>query len=513
MRAVIRTLVPCLAALAATGCLGGTHNPSYFPFYLPTGDIIRTHAKPPGTGYFRNFDPKACKVEVSPACVTSPTKSRQVFVATVFDSDGQPRRARRVEWILDGPGSIVEVDESGYFPGRGYKVDNRYAVSYTDYFEHCISRGNDDPRDDFTIRPGQTWCVVSCPVEGQTTVTAYAPGVFDWDQGRALATVTWSDSAFQFPPATTVRSGGETELTTTVAHPSDTAGRPVDYKVRYRIVGGTPASLVPRSGSTGTYAANAQEAEALADATGAAGVRVTQPTPQPGKTRVAVEVLKPDPNGIGRGTVVGRTETVVEWSSPQVTLDVKLPRAVPLDRETHVPIVLANAGSVDATAATVRAAMPEGAELVRADPPPTTRQPGLDLGARPCARRRAANCHNDPPPDPPRSGHAHRRRRDRRRLASRPDGHGDRRRGGAESDRRRRIRLARRHRDRPRPRRQHRRGPARPGDRLGHGWRGTPTRERDQPSRGAGWTGGSGAGNDRRRPIRHDQGGASRGPG
>ena len=71
-----------------SGCLGGTYNPSYFPFYLPPGDIIQTHAKPAGRGYFANFDPKAVKLEVTPTQVSNPTKTQQVLVATIFDADG-----------------------------------------------------------------------------------------------------------------------------------------------------------------------------------------------------------------------------------------------------------------------------------------------------------------------------------------------------------------------------------------------------------------------------------------
>ena len=52
----IRRFAPNLL-LAATlcamsGCLGGAHNPSYFPFWLPPGPISQTHAKPPGRGNF-----------------------------------------------------------------------------------------------------------------------------------------------------------------------------------------------------------------------------------------------------------------------------------------------------------------------------------------------------------------------------------------------------------------------------------------------------------------------------
>jgi uncharacterized repeat protein (TIGR01451 family) len=264
-------MIPNLAAaavgLAGAGCLGGTQNPSYFPFYLPTGDIIPTHAKPPGAGYFHNFDPKACKVEVTPATVAAATRSQQILIATVTDGDGQARRKRRVEWVLDGPGSIIEVDESGYLPGRGYKVDNTYAVSYTDYLEHCITRGRE-----VTIKPGQTWCVVSCPVPGQTSVTAYAPEVFDSENSRAFATITWVDGGPRFAPGS-ARYDGNTE---------------------------PPAA-------------------------------------------------------------------------PQLSLDLKLPPAAPLNGETAATIVLANGGKAESPAVTVRAVVPEGVALVRADPAPTRR--------------------------------------------------------------------------------------------------------------------------------------------
>src|SRR5262245_15489468 len=112
-------------AIAAAGC---SFNPSYFPYYMPGGRIEQVHAKPGGHGYFQNFDPKACRIEVNPPQTTSPPGSTVVLVATVFDKDGLPRRDRRVEWLVDGPGNIIEVDESGLYAGRGYKVDNKYAV-------------------------------------------------------------------------------------------------------------------------------------------------------------------------------------------------------------------------------------------------------------------------------------------------------------------------------------------------------------------------------------------------
>ncbi|MGL4421687.1 MAG: hypothetical protein ACRCZF_13555, partial [Gemmataceae bacterium] len=175
------------------GCTGLTQNPSYFPFYLPTGDIVRTHAKPPGRGYFADFDRKAVCLDLQALSESGPVRAQHVLIATVSDDDGDGRRTRRVEWVVEGPGNIIEVDESGFYAGRGYKVDNKYAVSYTDYKEHTIDRGNDNPRDDFTVKAGQTWCVVSCAVPGETVVTAYAPGVHNWEKGRKFVTLRWGE--------------------------------------------------------------------------------------------------------------------------------------------------------------------------------------------------------------------------------------------------------------------------------------------------------------------------------
>lgn len=363
------------AVLAPVGCFRA-YNPTYFPNWGFGGDIVQTHAKPAGRAYFKNFDPFACRIDLTPGRCTNAINSQQVLIATVVDGEGKPRRSRRVEWILDGPGHIVEVDESGLFAGRGYKVDNSFAVSYTDYKEHTITRGNDDPRDDFTIYPGQTWCVVSCAVPGETVVTAYAPEVHDWRNGRITSRLTWSDTQFNFPPPVVSRAGGEAVLSTEVIHTA--SGEPAEgLRVRYRILDGAPAVLASRSGA-GTTAvlsgAEQKEAEVIAGSDGAAAVAVVQPNASAGTTRVAVEVVKPDPNGSGPGTVVGRKETTVEWATSDLSLDVEPPKLAGMGRDTPVKIVLANGGKADSPPVTVTAAIPEGAEFVRSDPPVAGRQ-------------------------------------------------------------------------------------------------------------------------------------------
>jgi uncharacterized repeat protein (TIGR01451 family) len=376
-----------VAAVLAAGP-GCAYNPGYFPWLIPGGHIKQEHAKPGGLGYFNNFDPKACKLDVTPQNATAPLGSQIVLVATVYDKDGQPRRSRRVEWVLEGPGNIIEADESGFYPGRGYKVDNKYAVTYTSYRTKTITRGNDDPKDDTTICPGQTFCVISSAVPGETTVTAYAPEVFNWDAGRVVVKVCWGDGRFAFPPPAVVRSGGEHALTTTVTKFDQDGPTPPNYRVRYRVLDtldGAPAVLVGR-GPGGSAA----EAEADLDASGAATVVLRQQDPRAGRTRVAVEVVKPSENGVGPGTVVGRKETVIEWASPQVQLAVRAPAAAGLNASVPVAVAVTNPGSVESGPVRVRVGLSDGATLERSEPPPVRQDAGgfiFDLPAAGAGKR------------------------------------------------------------------------------------------------------------------------------
>lgn len=376
-------------ALLAAGCFN-SHNPGYFPWYLPGGPIVQQHAKP-RFGFFRDFDPKAARLDVTPQNATAPLGSQIVMVATVYDTDGQPRRSRRVEWLLEGPGNIIEVDEAGVYAGRGYKVDNKYAVTYTSYLGHTITRGNDDPKDDVEICPGQTFCVVSSAVPGETTITAYAPGVFNWEKGRVVSKICWGEARFGFPAPAVVRYGTEHTLTTTVAHFDRDGPLPPNYRVRYRVLDttdGTAAVLVSQGG-TGTGSSQsgtaAKEAEAPIDTTGAAAVRLVQPTPKPGKTRVAVEIVKPPEDGVGAGTVVGRRETVVEWAAPDVKLNVTGPQVAGLSGTIPVTVAVANVGTVDARESRVRVALSDGATLERSEPPPVRQEDGALIFDLPAA--------------------------------------------------------------------------------------------------------------------------------
>jgi uncharacterized repeat protein (TIGR01451 family) len=350
--------------LAAAGCASG-----------PGGRSGAT-----GIGSFLDPDPKASRLEVTASQTAAPLGSQVVLVATVYDRDGQPRRTQRVEWLLEGPGSIVAADESGLFT-RGRKLDLRSAVGYTGSAARTAS-GGANPKDDVALGPGQTFVVISSATPGETTVTARAPDVPDWDRGRAVARVVWGEGRFTFPEPATARAGTEHALTTTVTRFESDGDRPANYRVRYKVLDadGPPAALIGPGGS-GT---GAKEADAVVDQYGEATVRLVQPAPRPGPTRVAVEVVRPPQTGGGPGVVVGRREVVIEWASPEVQLAVAAPPAAPPAGAFPVTVSLTNVGRLDTRAVRVRVNLSDGATLARSDPPPT--------------RQDAAGLHFDLPP-------------------------------------------------------------------------------------------------------------------
>jgi uncharacterized repeat protein (TIGR01451 family) len=360
-RRVCQALVLALCAGWLSGCFGVTANPSYFPYLCLPGDIIETHAKPPGPGYFANFDKYSVRLEVRPLDAANPVHTQHVLIATVLDCQGNPLRSRRVEWLLEGVGNIIEVDESGFFPGRGYKVDGKYAVSYTDYCEHTITRGNKDPNDDFTIRPGQTWCVVSSAMEGDSHITCYAPGIYEWDKGRVFVSCKWIDANWIFPAGVIVPAGTPQVLTTRIVRHTDK--QPLaNYRVRYTILDDDPAAVFAHT--------RTKEAVAVSDLNGNASVTLTEVTPRPGLTHVAMEVIRPpDPTApSGVGVSLARGDVAVEWLAPAINLSVTGPPTGSRDAQVTYTTTIGNTGKVESRGMLVTQPIPDGLQYVSSQP-------------------------------------------------------------------------------------------------------------------------------------------------
>jgi hypothetical protein len=299
-------VLPLVGGVA--GCFAGSQNPGYFPNLLPTGDIVHPHAGPIGPSYYENYDPHAVDLAVEPAAMTSQVGSQVIVLATVRDEKGVPRRNRRVDWLVTG-GHLVEVDESGFLNGRGAN-DGTRGFSFTSIDEHRLTRGNTDKADDVMIRPGQSWCVVSSPTEGDTHVQVVVPGIANWDKRMKTSIIRWVDASWLLPPPATANADAGYDFVTKITRFTD--GKPLTkYRVRYKIIDGPPAILLPR---------RTDEEVVVSDLDGLAKARIVQLMVGPGVNRVSVEIIRPpDPTvSSGAGVSIVRGETSIEWLVPGV---------------------------------------------------------------------------------------------------------------------------------------------------------------------------------------------------
>ncbi|MCA9101832.1 MAG: hypothetical protein KDA63_11805, partial [Planctomycetales bacterium] len=272
------------AGLVAVGLAGCRNTMPHALTWPASGDTSYTHPKPPEGGYYGNWDPYAVELRVEPMNDVNPVQTQHVLVASVYDKNGKKLPNRRVEWMIaeGSVGDIVEVDESGWRASRGYKVTNHFAVSHTNNFKHVLSRGNDDPSDDIHLEPGDTWCVITSPIEGDTYITAYAPGIYNWDKHKVFAVKHWYDVQWEFPPPATNPTGTSHEFVTHVSQYSD--GTPLPgYMVTYSIVDGPAA----------TFDTGGQVAQVTTDADGMARVTLRQSTPAEGTNNIEIDIVRP----------------------------------------------------------------------------------------------------------------------------------------------------------------------------------------------------------------------------
>jgi uncharacterized repeat protein (TIGR01451 family) len=357
LRQVLTSLVAaCLVCLF--GCDGMPHNPSS----LLAGDLFsqhpaRTAARPPA--------PAAAHLDVQPREGVSPVQRQCVLIATLTDGKAEACRNRRIDWMLEGAGSIVAVDESGLGTDRGHRVDNRSAVSYTNAVAHPVVRAEES----FMVRPGQSWCVISAAAEGDSHVFVYCPAIKDGRQNQVLITTHWIDEAWTFPKPIVARAGSDVSLATSINRVRDKQPLAA-YMVRYRIVDGPPAVFLPT---------RTTEFIATTDQNGGATAALASLGPSAGPNRVSMEIIRPldagRPGGAAQPLVQG--ETTVTWQAPIVTLDTTAPATLTVGQELTYTIALSNSGQVESRGMTVRAAIPDGTKYVRSEPAATVAGDGL----------------------------------------------------------------------------------------------------------------------------------------
>jgi uncharacterized repeat protein (TIGR01451 family) len=349
--------IPLFTVLAMSGCRDTM--PHSFT-WDGTGDIIPTHAKPPEGGYYSNWDPFACSLEVTPIEDVNPVRTQHVLVATVKDKDGKPLPNRRVEWtIAEGSvGNIIEVDESGWRASRGYKVTEKYAVSHTNNGKHVLDRGTDDPSDDIRLEPGQTWCTITSPIEGDTHIIAYAPGIYDWNKHKVFAVKHWYDVKWDFPPPATNPTGTTHEFVTLITKFSDGTPLP-DYEVTYKLLDGPPGVFEPGGGTSATV---------KTDASGVAKVTLKQVKPAEGTNNVSIDVWRKECGECKPKVHIATGQTAKTWIGPKIACNKMAPASVLAGQQFEYQISVSNPSQVEAKDVVVTDNLPDGVVYVSSDP-------------------------------------------------------------------------------------------------------------------------------------------------
>ena len=344
-------------ALTAVGCREHMPHALTWP---GTGDTIYTHPKPPEGGYYSNWDPYAVELTLEPLDDVNPVRTQHVMIATVKDKNGKPLPNRRVEWIISegSVGDIVEVDESGWRNSRGYKVDNHYAVSHTNNFDHVLDRGDSDPSNDIQLTEGQTWCVITSPVEGETHITAWAPGIYDWSKHKAFAIKKWYDVKWQCPAPVSLCAGQSAVLETAVMKYS--TNEPLSgYMVTYIAQG--DCRFTETGGTTATVTTGAD---------GMGRVTVVSNGNSQGSCNIAIEIMRPENAACCKPAVkIADCSTSANWNTPGIDITKEcVPQNVGANQTFEYVINVSNPGSCEATNVVVTDNMPAGVSMISSTP-------------------------------------------------------------------------------------------------------------------------------------------------
>jgi uncharacterized repeat protein (TIGR01451 family) len=201
--------------------------------------------------------------------------------------------------------------------------------------------------------------MITAAVEGESRLTVHAPDIANTESNRIIVSQRWFDTAFTAPTPQGGRPGDRVPLVTRVFHQADNQPLAGQW-VRYRYLDGPQVLLLP----TGAH-----EALVVSDTGGLATATAYQATPQGGRTRLSVEVLRPDPRApAARPVVVGTGEAVIDWQAPAIALTHTGPVTIPVNQDAAFTIAVRNSATAATPAFTVRAALPGDADLVRTDP-------------------------------------------------------------------------------------------------------------------------------------------------
>jgi len=351
---------PSCNSCGLPGCRGGAAcglgKPKQHIIPRPTGPLDRG---------------RSGEIIMTPYRIVAPVGSEVVVLAGICGGDGHFVKNQPLEWMLsnDSVGQIIEVGGmehpafNSVVPPSSEKIDGQFARGRTGLKHKLLTRGTPTPVDDIDVLDGQTYISLSSASAGTTYLTAVAPNAAGWDKRRATTVIHWVDGQWSIPAPIVTSSGTVQPLTTAVTRMADGTGIQ-GWKVRYSIVGGTPAEFLP----TGS-----QTAEVDTGRDGQATVQVRQQAGkiEPGTTQIRVDVVRP--------AIAGEQELVVEsgltgitWSSPALTLRAIGPRAAAINESYNYRLEISNPG--DQTARDVIVStddLGDAVEFISSDPKPT----------------------------------------------------------------------------------------------------------------------------------------------
>jgi uncharacterized repeat protein (TIGR01451 family) len=303
---------------------------------LPGGEITASSVAP-GSPSIR-----AQGTTVTPASLTitpveayNPIRSQHTFTVDVKQVDGSAAPGTAVELILNRFGEAVGdiVSIGGIDPE---KVDNTFGRVTTD----------DNGRATVTITATR---------EGDTDVTAYAPGIVDADAHKVFAVKHWVDMTAEFPEDASNLVGTEHAMAVTVTRVSD--GSPLaNVPVIWSITDGSPDA---------TLNGQPSELSTVTDASGASNAVLEQVTPETGDNTVYISVLHES------GAELFSSIVTKTWQAPSLTVEKTGPANVGLSSTATYSISVTNDGDRMASAVVLTDTLPAGMSYVSADPEPS----------------------------------------------------------------------------------------------------------------------------------------------
>lgn len=311
------------------------------------------------------------EIIMTPHRIIAPVGSEVVVLAGICGGDGYYVVNQPLEWMLsnNSVGQMVEVGGMEHptfnrlVGPSAKKFDGQYAWGRTGLKEKLLTRGTPTPADDIDVLKGQTYVSLSSASPGTTYLTAVAPKAEGWDKRRSSTTIHWVDGIWSIPLPTSATAGTIHPMTTLVKSATDEGGIP-DWKIKYTIVGGSPAEFAP----TGS-----QTVESITGQNGLATVQLRQPAGQfePGTTQVRVDVIRPAVKG-ERELLVESGITSVTWSAPALTIRAIGPEQAGNNESFTYRLEVSNPGDQVARDVVVRTnGLPDDVTFISSTPKPT----------------------------------------------------------------------------------------------------------------------------------------------